>query len=145
MKEENKKEMLSAFLGKDGQDALQMMQRMERLQRLMGPGTLASPAKQEEKDLFCRSRRENLITAAIPFLDREYQKEIYVMVRLMEMQRILQGDGLELREKQQPASLRRRALLGAIQPFLPEGDRGQLETLLKMMDAKTIMEGAGMK
>ena len=139
--EEEKKEMLSNLLGKDGQEALKMMQRMERLQRLMGPRELSPPVRREENDLFCRSRRENIITAAIPFLDREYQKGIYVAVRLMEMQRVLQGDFLEVRERQQPVPERRRALLGAIGPFLPEGERSRMETLLKMMEVKTAMEG----
>ena len=139
--QEDKKEMLSSLLGKDGQEALQMMQRMERLQRLMGPRNPLPPVKKEESDLLARSRREDMISAAIPFLDREYQKGIYVAMRLMEMQRVLQGDLLEVREKQQPAPERRRALLGAIGPFLQEEDRTRMETLLKMMDVKRIMEG----
>ena len=111
---EKREEMLTEMLGEKGQDALQMIRRMERLQRLMGT------PKQEnhtnivsvEKGSF-RSDKEEMITAALPFLDREYQKEVYVMVRLMEMRRVLQGDLLELREKQElPAELRRRQMLG---------------------------------
>ena len=138
---EKREEMLTEMLGEKGQDALQMIRRMERLQRLMGT------PKQEnhtnivsvEKGSF-RSDKEEMITAALPFLDREYQKEVYVMVRLMEMRRVLQGDLLELREKQElPAELRRRQMLGTIQPYLGQEERQQLERIVKIMDVKTIM------
>ena len=136
-----REEMLTEMLGEKGQDALQMIRRMERLQRLMGT------PKQEnhtniisvEKGSF-RSDKEEMITAALPFLDREYQKEVYVMVRLMEMRRMLQGDLLELREKQElPAELRRRQMLGTIQPYLGQEERQQLEQIVKIMDVKAIM------
>ena len=138
---EKREEMLKAMLGEKGQDALQMIRRMERLQRLMG-----TPKQEKhtnivsaEKGSF-RSSKEEMITAAIPFLDMEFQKGIYVMVRLMEMRRVLQGDLLELREKQElPAELRRRQMLGTIQPYLGQEERQQLERIVKIMDVKTIM------
>lgn len=102
MAEQNSMEMLSALMGEQGQDAWQMLQRMERLKRLMGtakPVAQAAPVEiKETGDIFARSKRENMISAAIPFLDREYQKEIYIIVRLMEMRRVLDGGLLEMRQ-----------------------------------------------
>ena len=138
---EKREEMLTEMLGEKGQDALQMIRRMERLQRLMGTSNQEKHANivSVEKESF-RSDKEEMITAALPFLDREYQKEVYVMVRLMEMRRVLQGDLLELREKQElPAELRRRQMLGTIQPYLGQEERQQLEQIVKIMDVKTIM------
>ena len=138
---EKREEMLTEMLGEKGQDALQMIRRMERLQRLMGTPNQEKHANivSVEKGSF-RSDKEEMITAALPFLDREYQKEVYVMVRLMEMRRVLQGDLLELREKQElPAELRRRQMLGTIQPYLGQEERQQLEQIVKIMDVKTIM------
>ena len=138
---EKREEILKAMLGEKGQDALQMIRRMERLQRLMGTSNQEKHANivSAEKGSF-RSSKEEMITAAIPFLDRAFQKEIYVMVRLMEMRRVLQGDLLELREKQElPAELRRRQMLGAIQPYMGQEERQQLEQIVKIMDVKTIM------
>ena len=138
---EKREEMLTEMLGEKGQDALQMIRRMERLQRLMG-----TPKQENQTNIISvekgsfRSDKEEMITAALPFLDREYQKEVYVMVRLMEMRRVLQGDLLELREKQElPAELRRRQMLGTIQPYLGQEERQQLEQIVKIMDVKTIM------
>lgn len=140
-------ELLSSLMGEQGKDALQMMQRMERLKRLMGTPqpTQAPPppaAKQEEGELFARSKKEHIISAAIPFLNQEYQKELYLVVRLMEMQRVFVGGALQAREKQQPdAALRRRQMLGAMQPYLVEGERTRLEMMLKMMEMRKILEG----
>ena len=138
---EKREEILKAMLGEKGQDALQMIQRMERLQRLMGTPNQEKHANivSVEKSSF-RSSKEEMITAAIPFLDMEFQKGIYVMVRLMEMRRVLQGELLEIREKQElPAEVRRRQMLGAIQPFLGQEEQQQLEQIVKIMDVKTIM------
>lgn len=144
MAEQNSMEMLSALMGEQGQDAWQMLQRMERLKRLMGtakPVAQAAPVEiKETGDIFARSKRENMISAAIPFLDREYQKEIYVIVRLMEMRRVLEGGLLEMRQKQEePPAQRRRNLLGAVQPYLPAEERNRMETILKMMDMREMM------
>ena len=138
---EKREEMLTEMLGEKGQDALQMIRRMERLQRLMGTPKPEKHANivSVEKGSF-RSSKEEMITAAIPFLDQQFQKEIYVMVRLMEMRRVLQGELLETREKQElPAEVRRRQMLGAIQPYMGQEERQQLEQIVKIMDVKTIM------
>ena len=145
MAEKNQTELFSALTGERGQEALQMLQRMERLKKLMGtsrPAELHVPKKKEEmQDIFCCSKNENMILAAIPFLDQEYQKEIYVLVRLMEMRRVLQGELLESREKTaESAAVRRRTLLETIQPFLPEKEKVQLQNCIRLMDMKVIME-----
>ena len=143
MAEKNGMEMLSSLMGEQGQDALQMMQRMKRLKRLMGSGEkkeTVPPEPISETDLFSRNRQENMLSAAIPFLDKEYQKDLYIIVRLMEMRRVLQSGFLEVREKQEePPSLRRRKLLGVLQGYLPAAERQQMETMLKMMDVREIM------
>lgn len=144
MAEKQNMEMLSALMGEQGQDALQMLQRMERLKKLMGTAKSTEPPtmvqKEASEDIFLRSKNEKMISAAIPFLDKEYQKEIYVIVRLMEMQRVLSGGVLETRERQEePPTQRRQKLLRAIQPYLPEMERNQMETIMKMMAMKEIM------
>ena len=144
MAEINQVEMLSALMGEQGKDAMQMLHRMERLKKLMGTPQHSVPAVQETTDLFARNRQENMLSAAIPFLDRGYQKEMYLLVRLMEMRRVLQEEMVGVREKQEePLMLRRRKLLGAIQGYLSEGERQQMETLMKIMDVRTIMEQEG--
>ena len=141
-KTEGNAEMLSALLGAQGQDALKMLQRMERLKRLMGT-PLPKPAESRteiQENSFGRNRNENMISAAIPFLDQEYQRDLYIMVRLMEMRRMLSGGLLEAREKQeQPPAHRRRQMLGAMRPYLSQEERSQLDTIVKVMELREIM------
>ena len=138
MAEQKQMEMLSALMGEEGQDAAKMLLRMQRLQRLLGApqDTALPPAPQEEADVFSRSRRENMISAAIPFLNREYQKELYLVVRLMELRRVMGGELLETRERQ---GLRQRKLLQAVEKYVSQQERGQVRLLLKMMDMKEIL------
>ena len=149
MGDQNGMELLSSLNG--GQDTIQMLQRMERLKRLVGTGA----AKQTEERVevrpegpFLRSRREDMLSAALPFLDREYRKGLYVFVRLMEMKRVLGEGSLEARERQEETeqpSLRRQKMLGAIQPYLSEREQRQMENILKMMTMKEIMGREEMK
>ena len=125
-----------------GIDAAKMLLRMQRLQRLLGApqDTALPPAPQEEADVFLRSRRENMISAAIPFLNREYQKELYLVVRLMELRRVMGSELLETRERQEePLRLRQKKLLQAVEKYVSQQERGQVRLLLKMMDMKEIL------
>ena len=141
MADQNGMELFSTLNG--GQDTIQMLQRMERLKRLVGT------AKQTEERVevrpegpFLRSRREDMLSAALPFLDREYRKGLYVFVRMMEMRRVLGEGSLEARERQEEAehpSVRRQKMLGAIQPYLSEREQRQMENILKMMTMREIM------
>ena len=115
MADKNGMELFSTLDG--GRDTIQMLQRMERLKKLMGTGE----AKQREERVevrqegaFLRSRREDMLSAAIPFLDREYRKGLYIFVRMMEMRRVLGEGSLEARERQEEEhpSVRRQKMLG---------------------------------
>ena len=150
--------LLSEMMGEQGQDALRMLERLERLRRLMGSqterqektGTTAAsatlPEKREARPPVGGSVSENMITAAIPFLDQEYQRDLYIIVRLMEMRRVFSGGMLEARGRQEePSSLRRRKMLRAVRPYLPAEDRKQLDMLIKVIDMKEILEREGGK
>lgn len=147
-KTEGNAEMFSALLGGQGADALQMIQRMERLKRLMGTPA-AKPAENKieiQENTFGRNRNESMISAAIPFLDQEYQRDLYIMVRLMEMRRMLSGGLLEAREKaEQPPAHRRRQMLGAMRPYLSQEERSQLDTIVKVMELRELMGREEMK
>ena len=120
-----------------------LMERMERLQRLLGTSEQDIPEKEEESSFFGSTTGEKIITAAIPFLDGEYQKDLYIAVRLMEMQRVLGSGMLEARSKKEPPNLRRRKLLSAIRPCLAKKDRENLDAMLKIIDVRQIMERKG--
>lgn len=114
--------------------------RLERLRRLMGqdmPQTpqQTAPAVEEEGE-----KQEKMLMAAIPFLDQEYQRDLYVVVRLMEMRRMLTGGVLQARSRDTlPSSVRRRQMLSAIRPCLSQGEQTRLDTLMRVMDAREIL------
>ena len=114
--------------------------RLERLRRLMGqdmpqPVQQSAPAVEEEGE-----KQEKMLMAAIPFLDQEYQRDLYVVVRLMEMRRMLTGGVLQARSRDTlPPSVRRRQMLSAIRPCLSQGEQTRLDTLMRVMDAREIL------
>ena len=149
MAEPDHREMLASLMGEQGQDALQMLHRMERLKRLIGMQKSAEPQQMEQPqqgDLYACNRQENMITAAIPFLDTSCRKKMYIFVRLMEMRRMLEGGFLEAREKQEePTEIRRRKLLAAVQPYLRAEEQSQLQNFIRIMEMRQIMEGENTK
>ena len=101
-------------------------------------------ASKEEGMLFARTKEENIINASIPFLDREYQKYLYVIVRLLEMKRVLQeewGETLEVRSKTKDnVKMRRKNLLQALRPYLSKEEKQRIDIVVKAIDMKNIME-----
>ena len=92
--------------------------------------------------LFARTKEENMIYASIPFLDKEYQKYLYVIVRVLEMKRVLEGNELlevRSRTKDDPKK-RRKNLLQAIRPYLTGEEKQKIDFVVKAMDIKNIME-----
>lgn len=89
--------------------------------------------------------REKVIHAAIPFLDQEYQKDLYIIVRLLEMRRVMsQPDALlESRSrgvKTIDTAQRRRQLLQAVRPYLNAGERSRVDQMAKLMEVRQIMD-----
>lgn len=121
-------------------ELMQLAGRLERLRRLMGqdmPQSVqqSAPAVEEEGE-----KQEKMLMAAIPFLDQEYQRDLYVVVRLMEMRRMLTGGVLQARSRDTlPPSVRRRQMLSAIRPCLSQGEQTRLDTLMRVMDAREIL------
>ena len=72
--------------------------RLERLRRLMGQD-MPQPVQQSAPAVEEGEKQEKMLMAAIPFLDQEYQRDLYVVVRLMEMRRMLTGGVLQARSR----------------------------------------------
>lgn len=138
--------LLSGMMGAEGSDALQMIQRIERLRRLFGNTEAQNSQEIQVKEAsvpespFGSTQGENILFSAIPFLDLEFQKNIFVVVRLMELRRVLEGTKLEAREKQEDPVYRRHKMLRAVKPFLATDDKNQLDTMLKIMEIRDILD-----
>lgn len=113
--------------------------RLERLRRLMGQD-MPQPVQQSAQAVEEGEKQEKMLMAAIPFLDQEYQRDLYVVVRLMEMRWMLTGGVLQARSRDTlPPSVRRRQMLSAIRPCLSQGEQTRLDTLMRVMDAREIL------
>lgn len=138
-------------------EVLKMMEMAKKMQQFLGTEEIihtdkkenfakakTTLAQKEEGMLFARTKEENIIYASIPFLDREYQKYLYVIVRLLEMKRVLQeqwGETLEIRSRPKDSiKMRRRNLLQALRPYLTKEEKQNIDFVVKAIDMKNIME-----
>lgn len=151
--------MISQFLGQkmpQESELLKMIETAKKMQQIFGEQQSIHTEKKEpfsktknilskeESKLFARTKEENMIYASIPFLDREYQKYLYVVVILLEMKRVLHEDwntALEARSrKKEDSKIRRKNLLQAVRPYLTNEERQKIDFVVKAMDIKNIME-----
>lgn len=143
--------LLSGMMGAEGSDALRMMERIERLRRLFGNTETQKSQDIQAKEAsvptspFGTTQGESILSAAIPFLDMDFQKNIFVVVRLMELRRVmdgnqLEGSQLEAREKQEDPVFRRHNMLRAIRPFLQVEQKQQIDSMLKIMEIREILD-----
>ena len=146
-------EMFSKLLGQtpqEGFDLEKTMEMVQKIQKIMGLFGGVSTTKEgggtmeleEEGTLFAMSRPEKMIHVAIPFLDQEYQKNVFIALKLLEIQNAMktQETVLESRSKSDDNPKKRRIqMLRALQPYLEQGERGQLDQLVKVMEVEDIL------
>lgn len=92
-------------------------------------------------DPFSPSKPMKLVNAAIPFLDKEYQKNIFIAIRLMEMKRAMNTDMvvMQRQEPQKENSIERRnKMLAAMRPYLNHDEKQKLDVLMKAIEMKKI-------
>lgn len=133
-------QMLSGMMGEDSAQMMAMVERMTRLQRLLGQQEQEPMQEEaEQSGLFGTSPRENMIYAAIPYLDAEFQKNMFLVMRLLEMRRVMEATPLVAREKQEEPTLRRNQMFRAIRPFLPVAEGNQIDQMMRMMQVRDLM------
>jgi len=149
----DKMELFSKLLGQTPQEGFDLGKTMEMVQKIQGVmgllGSLSTPKEgekpmedNEKGNLFAMSRPEKMVHAAIPFLDDEYQKNVFISLKLLEIQRVVgnQDTPLESRSKQEENPKKRRIqMLRAMQPYLEHGEKGQLDRLVKVMEVEDIL------
>ncbi len=89
----------------------------------------------------CDTENMRMVKAAIPFLDREYQKNLFLAVKLMEMSKEFDSEEMSLQcqsiregndEKQ------REYMLRAVRGQLSDKNGRRLDVILKMMEARRL-------
>ncbi len=88
-----------------------------------------------------QSEGMRVIKAAIPFLDREYQKNLFLAVKLMEMSREFDSGAMSLQcqsIREDSDDKQRESMLRAVRGQLSRENGRKLDVILKMMEARRI-------
>lgn len=84
----------------------------------------------------------NVLNAAIPFLDKGYQKSLFMVIKLLEMSRISKMDTISMQSIAEPnkdSGLRKNEMLMAIRPYLDGNEQKDIDVILKALEMKDIM------
>lgn len=94
-----------------------------------------------------KSRDENILYSALPFLEEPHRKIFLTLTKYMEIQRIMnrreEDFMIEAREKVVNPAQRRYQLLDAIKPHLLEEERNQLNIVMQMIQMREVFEKRG--
>ena len=88
------------------------------------------------------SEKLRVVKAAIPFLDREYQKTLFLAVKLMEMNENFDAGALSLQcqsIREQSDEEQREAMLRAVRGQLSGENGRKLDVVLKVMEAGRLV------
>lgn len=80
------------------------------------------------------------IEKAIPFIDPKYQKNIEIMVKIMELQKVINSFSAITIQSKNPQEQSKKMLM-AIKPELDNKKQKMLDLFVKVIEIKTIMEG----
>lgn len=139
-----------------GTDFLKTMETVKNLSNMMGlfqkkpdpePPVVEIQGEVEQEvveviEPFSPSREMKVINAAIPFLDKEYQKGIFIATRLMEMKRAMSTDVVMMQKQSMPkidSKERRNRMLAAIRPLLNPEERKNIDLLVTAFEMKKIL------
>ena len=103
-----------------------------------------SPLEQSPLEEMEKGPAENMLFALLPFFDGGQQKNMFMLSKIMELQRIMtkknDGELLYAREKEENPVLRRNKMLEAVKPYLPVEERQQLDMMQKIMQMRELLE-----
>ena len=101
-------------------------------------------AETKEADKNIYTRQINALSAAIPFLDGEYQKYIFLLVKLLEFRRFA-GERTALsaqsRREKVPSSVNISKMAEAVRKNLNDDERRSFDMLFKLFMLKNIAGG----
>lgn len=139
--------MLSQLLGGNGDtaDMMKMMETAKLLGAAMNTKEESPIVKMEEvqpkEDEDMRNRQIRAINAALPFLDKEYQKGLFMVIKLLEINRFSPQGGIMAMEKGGDSPQRRRIeMINAFNGFLSVEEQKKLGAFLKMAKAGVFLQ-----
>jgi hypothetical protein len=97
---------------------------------------------EEEKPTYSEEVQAlNALNAAVPYLDYKLRKPVGIMVKLIEMNRLINNfEVMSMGEGEDDASRKRKMLL-AVREELDEKKRGMLDIFMRIMEIREISRG----
>ena len=146
---------LSTLFGGSGNiqnigNIMQMMETMKKVNTIFNMFNTPNNSKEEKRyeepknDIFSASKNAQVINAAIPFLDKEYQKGLSVSLKVMEMQKILSSSNnitAQNRNESIDINERRKKMLKALKPYLSVEEQNDVDIVIRAMEMKSFFEG----
>lgn len=139
--------MLSQLMGGNN-DPAEMMKMMETA-KMLGAAMNTKEEKpvikmeeaQSKEDEDIRNRQIKAINAALPFLDKEYQKGLFMVIKLMEINRFSpQGSIMAMEKGGDNPQKRRIDMINAFNGFLSVEEQKKLGAFLKMAKAGVFLQ-----
>ena len=139
--------MLSQLMGgnNDPGEMMKMVETAKMIGAAMNTKEEKPIVKMEEThskdDEDIRNRQIKAINAALPFLDKEYQKGLFMVIKLMEINRFSPQGGIMAMEKGEDNPQRRRIeMINAFNGFLSVEEQKKLGAFLKMAKAGIFLQ-----
>lgn len=139
--------MLSQLLGGSGDtaDMMKMMETAKMLGAAMNTKEEKTITKMEEvqpkEDEDMRNRQIKAINAALPFLDKEYQKGLFMVIKLLEINKFSPQGGIMAMEKGGDNPQKRRLeMINAFNGYLSVEEQKKLGAFLKMAKAGIFLQ-----
>lgn len=139
--------MISQLLGGSGDQAemLKMVETAKALGATMNTKEEKPVIKMDEshpkEDEDMRSRQIKAINAALPFLDQEYQKGLFMVIKLLEINRFSPRGGIMAMENGGDNQQKRRIdMINAFNGYLSVEEQKKLGAFLKMAKAGVVLQ-----
>lgn len=88
-----------------------------------------------------RSRQIEAITKALPFLDREYQRSVFLAVKIMEINSFCPDSGITAMESgEKSINERRLNLIKAFEGYLDLEEKNKMKTIINAMKAGAVIK-----
>lgn len=100
---------------------------------------MEEPQSKEDEDI--RNRQIKAINAALPFLDKEYQRGLFMVIKLMEINKFSpQGSIMAMEKGEDSPQKRRIEMINAFNGFLSVEEQKKLGVFLKMAKAGFFLQ-----
>ncbi len=119
------------------EDIMNAFQKAEKIKSLM------DIPKLEENPIKTQSVNNNndFIYAAIPFLNEEYQKSIYIAVKLMELKKAFDMPVISIQSKKNTKTglERKKELLNVLKSYMTKEEAAKIDNILRFIEMRKLI------